>query len=42
MATKKKCGNCGTELDPDEGVGTLPGTSILVCGPCYKSITNRN
>lgn len=41
MATKR-CGNCGKKLDPHEGVGTLPGTKILVCRDCYKSITNPN
>lgn len=39
----RNCGNCGKQLDPDEGVGTLPGKpNILLCRPCYKSITNPN
>lgn len=42
MATPKNCGNCGKPLDPDEGVGKLPGTDIVVCGTCYRSIKNPN
>lgn len=39
----KKCANCGKLLDPDEGVGSVPGLpGVLVCRPCYRSITNPN
>ncbi len=39
----KRCGNCGKELDANEGVGSLPGKpNIMLCRPCYKSITNPN
>lgn len=43
MATPKRCGNCNKELDPEEGVGTMPGKrDILLCRPCYRSMTNPN
>lgn len=39
----KKCpGGCGRDLDANEGVGTLPGTNIMVCAQCYKDAKNGN
>lgn len=39
----KKCpGGCGRDLDANEGVGTLPGTKIMVCRQCYKDATSQS
>lgn len=42
MADKMCPGGCGNKLDPNAGVGTLPGTNIVVCAQCYKDAKNKN
>lgn len=40
---KRKCTNCRQELNPNEGIGSIPGMpNALLCKRCYKSITNPN
>lgn len=43
MPDEKKCpGGCGNTLDPNKGVGQLPGTKIVVCAECYRDATRGN